>query len=86
MLKAPLMILSWLFEFLFAGGSNEYSGRAVFGFVEKAEVKRIQQSQRVSIGSSGGDDGMVEPSQEGFHVSLFPQKAKGYNSPCTNRQ
>ena len=65
LLKAPLTVLSWLFELLFAGSTNEhtglsYSSRAVFGFVEKAGVKRVvHPSERFSMGSSGGDDGMI---------------------------
>ena len=44
----------------FAGGSSEqsYSGRSVFGFVEKIDVNRVQSPRRVSLGSSGGEDGM----------------------------
>ena len=48
-----------LVDFSFAGGSNEqsYSGRSVFGFVEKMDMERVQSPRRVSVGSSGGDDG-----------------------------
>lgn len=64
LLGTPLIILSSWNEFFLAGGSNgqsgpAYSGRAAFGFVEKAEVKLLQTSRRVSMGSSG-DDGMVD--------------------------
>ena len=49
----------FLVDFSFAGSSNEqsYSAQSVFGFVEKADVKRVQSSRKVSMGSSGGDDG-----------------------------
>ena len=49
----------FLVDFSFAGDSNEqsYSGKAVFGFVEKADVKRVQSPRRVSVGSNDGDDG-----------------------------
>lgn len=49
----------FLVDFSFAAGSNEqlYSGRPVFGFVEKADVKRVQSTR------NGGDDS----------TSRFPQ-------------
>lgn len=59
MLKFSVNFLFFV-DFSFAAGSSKqsYSGQSVFGFVEKAEVKPIQSPRTVSVGSSGGDDGM----------------------------
>ena len=50
------LVIVWSYLF-FPGGSDNHS--AIFGFVEKAEVKRVQPSRRESIGSSGGEEGTL---------------------------